>query len=86
MTDLFADRVSGLDSPAQGVFTPAQSDTVNLAIATRAIRVSGAGNVKITGVDGVDAVCAFLAGETRALRALRIWTTGTTATGIEGMY
>ena len=86
MTDLFANYAVSLNSPAQGVFAPAQSDTVDLAIATRYIRVTGAGAVKITGVDGVATVCAFAAGETRAIRAARIWSTGTTATGIEGMY
>ncbi|MFA6064060.1 MAG: hypothetical protein WC736_15835 [Gallionella sp.] len=76
--------------PPVGVITTtdgtlAQSDTTNLAQMVRWIRVSGAGNVKITGYDGVAATLAFLAGETRFVAATRIWTTGTTATGIEGM-
>jgi len=62
-----------------------QSDSVNLAMSIRAIRVTAAGAVKITGYDGVAATLAFSDGETRNVGAVRVWVTGTTATGIEGM-
>lgn len=77
---------SNMNDPAYGVFAVTPSDTLELAHPSRAIRVTVAGNVKITGADGVATVCAFAAGETRPIRAHLIWATGTTATGIEGMY
>jgi len=86
MADLYASHASALDSPAKGVFVVTPNDTNDLAIATRYIRVTGAGNVNLIGVDGVTTVCAFTAGETRRIRATRILSTSTTATGIEGMY
>jgi len=81
---------SNLTDPPVGVITTVdgtltQSDTVNLKQIVRWIRVTVAGNVKITGQDGVAATLAFTAGETRFVVAARVWTTGTTATGIEGM-
>ena len=86
MVDKFNLAVQSLESPATGVFTITPSDSADLAIATRAIRASGAGNIVIIGQDGVTATCAFIAGETRAIRATRVNSTNTTATGIEGMY
>jgi len=39
-------------NPANGVFAVTPSDTVELAIYTRSIRATNAGNVKLTGADG----------------------------------
>lgn len=86
MADLYTDHKGGLDSPAVGVFIVTPNDTIDLTIATRFIRATGAGNINLTGVNGVTTVCAFAAGETRRIRAIRILATSTTATGIEGMY
>ena len=78
--------MSTLNDPATRVFAITPSDAADLARAVRAIRVSGAGNVRLIGADGVACTCAFLAGETRAIRAIAVRSTLTTATGIEGMY
>lgn len=75
-----------LSDPAGGVFAITPADATNLPHMTRAIRVSGAGNVSIVCADGSTAVCAFLAGETRPIRVQVVNFTNTTATGIEGMY
>ena len=77
---------SVLQNPASGVFLVIPSDSADLAIMTRYIRATTAGNIRITGADGVDVVCAFAAGETRAIRAKKIWATNTSSTGIEGMH
>jgi hypothetical protein len=87
MADVFRDHASGLNSPANVVFTITLSDSVDLANPTRAIRADAAGVVKITCMDGSTANCRFAAGETRSIRALRVWLTGTTAgMNLEGMY
>ena len=85
MLDKFANHASALDSPAEDVFPITPNDTIDLALATRAIRASGAGNVVVITVAGNERTCAFTAGETRAIRATRVKATGTTATGLEGM-
>lgn len=82
----FAAYVQSMNGPAFGVFAVTPHDTNELSIWTRAIRVSGAGNVALVGADGVACTCAFLAGETRSIQAKIIKDTGTTCTGIEGMY
>lgn len=86
MAEYYSGSDAYMPGPAQGGFAVTPSDTADLDIFTRAIRASGAGNIKITGVDGNTWTAAFLAGETRPIRAKRIWADGTTATGIEGMY
>lgn len=73
-------------SSAMGVFAVTPSDTVELINATRAIRATVGGNIKITTTNGSVCTCAFLSGETRNIMAKLIWAAGTTATGIEGMY
>lgn len=75
-----------LSDPATGVFAITPADATLLSHMTRAIRVSGAGNVVIVCADGTTATLAFLAGETRPVRAQVVNATNTTATGIEGMY
>lgn len=69
--------------PASDVLIVVPSDTVDLALPSRAIRAANAGNIQVTTAAGNTRVCAFLAGETRSIRASRIWNTNTTATGIE---
>ncbi len=87
MPDYYADNDAKLDDIGyRGVFAITPNDGTDLAIFTRAIRATGAGNVSLVGIDGVTTTCAFLAGETRQIRARRVRATSTTATGIEGMY
>ena len=83
--DKFANRSSGLDSPASDVFPITPDDDTDLATATRAIRADGAGDVVLVTVAGNERTCRFSAGETRAIRATRVKATGTTASALEGM-
>ena len=85
MVDQFAAYSSALDSPASDVFPITPNDASNLAMATRAIRANGAGDVVLVTVAGNERTCKFAAGETRPIRATRVKATGTTATGLEGM-
>lgn len=85
MADKFGGQVGGLESPAMDVFQITPDDDNDLAVATRAIRVTVGGDVKLVTVGGQTVVCAFASGETRAIRAVRVLDTDTTATGIEGM-
>ncbi len=60
------------------------SDSTDLPVAARALRVTTAGNVKVTMRNGNARTLAFLAGETRYGRFIRVWSTGTDHTsGIE---
>lgn len=82
MADDFANFGEGLNAPALNgaVITP--SDSVDLTHATRAIRVSSAGDVKVTTVGGdTFVITAMTAGETLPIRVSRVWVTGTTVTG-----
>lgn len=85
MVDKFATYSSGLDSPASDVFAISPDDNTDLAVATRAIRANGAGDVVLVTMAGNECTCKFADGETRAIRATRVKATGTTATGLEGM-
>lgn len=87
MTDNFAGNASGLDSPAHDAFTPAQSDSVDMAIATRAIYVGVSGDIKLNTVGGETVTFVGVPqGTFLPVRASRIWSTGTTATSLVGMY
>jgi hypothetical protein len=72
--------------PAGDVSSVTPSDSADTAKPFRALRVSGAGNVKITTMANNQVTCAFLAGETRPVAGTRVWSTGTTATGIEAYH
>ena len=90
MTDQFSSHGVSLDGPASGVFIITAHDTNELAIATRAIRVTVGGVLVVTGIDGVSTACNFADGETRAIRAKIVKSTGSSpgllAGVIEGMY
>lgn len=83
--DMMKQFAHKLESPGTGGINivPANQD---LDRSVRQIRASGAGNIKITGVDGSTWIAAFLAGESRPIHAVRVWSTDTTATGIEGLF
>ncbi len=69
--------------PVGGMFTPSQSDTVDLTVPARGIFVGVSGDVKVTMIDGTVGVWPNLvAGVIHPIEAKRIWVTGTTATGI----
>jgi hypothetical protein len=70
-------------SPDPVPITP--NDGANLATPVRALRATGAGNIKIVSLLGNTRTCAFAAGETRCIGAIKVFSTDTTATGIEGL-
>jgi hypothetical protein len=87
MADQYATISGGLESPAKGGFTVSLHNTNVLAITTRAIMVTTAGNVKVTTLTGDEVVLpALQPGVIYGIRATIIWATGTTATGVVGLY
>lgn len=87
MADLYASYASALDSPAIGGFAVTLHNTNVLAIYTRAIMVSVAGNVKVTTITDDEIVLpALQPGVIYPIRAKIIWATGTNATGVIGLY
>jgi len=86
MTDTFQSYTSTLESPAEHHFTVIPSDTADLAVRPRALRIGGAGSVVLRDAKGADVAYAVQAGEILPVRALRVMATGTTATGIVGWY
>jgi len=86
MTDTFENFASSLDSPAEHHFTVTPSDTADLAIRPRALRIGGAGTIVLRDRAGADVAYAVQAGEVLPVRALRVLATGTTATDIVAWY
>ncbi|PWJ12890.1 spike base protein, RCAP_Rcc01079 family [Jannaschia seohaensis] len=82
MTDKFSKHVTGLDSPASALQAVTPDDATDLPLASRAIAVAQAGDVRVTTVDGSIATIYVAAGMPFPVRVARIWATGTTATGI----
>jgi hypothetical protein len=87
VADLYSNNKGGLESPAIGGFAVSLHNTDELAISTRAIMVTVAGNVKVTTVNGdTFTMPALQPGVVYGIRAKIIWNTGTTATGVVGLY
>ncbi len=86
MKDNFDGFAGGLESPATHLLAAAPSDGTDLAHASRAINVAGAGAVRVTTVGGTTGTVYVAAGIPFPVRATRIWATGTTATGIVVLY
>ena len=84
--DKFEGSGQSLTSPAAGHFDVTPSDSVDLAIYTRAINVAGTGTVQVTDINDVTGPVYVAAGVAFPIRAKRIWATGSTATGIVGLY
>lgn len=81
MADDFASYGEGLDAPALNAAVVTPNDSTDLTHATRAIRVAGAGDLKVTTVGGDTVVISALAaGELLPIRVARVWATGTTIT------
>jgi hypothetical protein len=85
--DLFKSFYASLESPATNMFEVTPNDSAELANATRAVYIGGAGDLKIktTGGDTVTLV-GVPAGSLLPLRVVQVLSTGTTATSIVGMY
>ena len=87
MPDPFSTFSSALDSPAQCGVALVPSNTVDLAISTRAIYVGAGGDIKVT-MAGGDTVTftSVPQGMVLPIRAARVWATGTTAASLVGVW
>jgi hypothetical protein len=86
MPDLYQAFRSGLESPAEGAFAITPSDSISLAIATRAVHVGSAGNLRAIMVTGEDVTFqGLMAGVVYPFRIDRVMATGTTAGGLVGL-
>lgn len=86
MKDIFDGFSGGLESPATHIVAATPSNSADLAHASRAINVAGAGSVRVTTVGGTTGTFHVAPGFPFPIRATRIWQTGTTATGIVVLY
>lgn len=87
MVDNFQGYGDGLDAPAHSAFAVTPSDTVDLAIATRAIYVGVSGDIKVNMVGtGTVTFTGVPQGAVLPIRASRVYATGTTATTLIGVY
>ena len=85
--DLFKSFYTNLESPAEHMFEVTPNDSTELANATRAVYVGGAGDLKIKAVGGETVtLVGVAAGSLLPLRVVQILSTGTTATSIVAMY
>ena len=85
MSDQFANRQSGLDSPASDLHPITPDDGADLAVWTRAITATNPGTIRVTAIGGTVATLYLAAGPVLPVRVRRVWATGTTATGIVGL-
>ncbi|MCX8226377.1 MAG: hypothetical protein OTI35_09900 [Sulfitobacter sp.] len=84
--DNFDDFSAGLTGPICGGFAIAPDDTTDVAQVTRAIMVSGTGDVSAVLKNGETVTLPnLLAGVVYPFRVARVLSTGTTATGIKGL-
>lgn len=86
MKDIFDGYAGGLESPANYVQPVVPSDTADLAHASRALNVAGAGAIRVTTVGGTTGTVYVAAGVPFPVRAAKIWETGTTATDIVALF
>ena len=86
MADNFAGFNTGLDSPFVGGATVTPHDTNDLAIASRALYATGAGDIHVDTVDGSELTWTVAALSYHNIRVTRVYSTGTTATGIIAFY
>lgn len=86
MSDPFQVQITRLDSPAAHHFAIIPSDTDDLPIRPRAIRVGEGGTLVLRDALQTEISYTVMAGEVLVFRALRVMATGTTATNIVGWY
>lgn len=87
MVDNFQSYGDGLDAPAHSAFVVTTSDTVDLAVDTRAIYVCVGGDIKVNMAgSGTVTFTAVPQGTVLPIRVSRIYATGTTATSMVGLY
>jgi hypothetical protein len=79
--------VPDYSSPASDAEAITPSDDADLAAATRAIWVGGAGNVQVTMLGGQEVVFVGVqAGSLLPIRVVRVHEASTTATNLVGIY
>jgi hypothetical protein len=87
MADKFQDTSTGISGPAKNGSEVTASDAADLATASRALYVGGAGAVKITTTLGDTITFSNVpGGAILPVCARRVWSTGTTATGIVAIW
>lgn len=85
--DHFETQSSPQTGPVLGGFDVTPNDGADLDVLTRALMVTGEGNVTAIFKDGTTLTLPGLAvGVVYPVRVSRILATGTTATGIKGLY
>lgn len=86
MKDDFDAHQTGLTCPAIAATAITPNDSTDLANATRAIYVGGAGSLAVVFVEGQSVTFSGVAaGTILPLRLSRVLATGTTATGLVGL-
>ncbi|WP_341232756.1 hypothetical protein [uncultured Sulfitobacter sp.] len=85
-TDNFHDYSAGLTGPICGGFPITPDDAADIAQVTRAVMVSGAGDLSVVLKSG-DAVTLpnLMAGVVYPFRIARVLNSGTTASGVMGL-
>lgn len=84
--DSYSHRNRSLTSPPDRLFAITPNDGADLAVSTRALMVTTAGNVSVVTTSGDTGVLpALQPGVQYTIRARRVRATGTTATGIVGL-
>ena len=86
MSDFFSEFSKGLDSPADRHFSITPSDTSDLAIMPRALRIDSGGTLALRDESGQDITYTVSDGEVLVFRAVRVLATGTSASNIVGWY
>ncbi len=85
--DPFSTHAPAATNPADDAFPITPSDTTDLSVMVRALRIASTGTggiVRVTTRSGTVRDLPIAAGEQWEVRVSRVWTTGTTATGIWG--
>jgi hypothetical protein len=87
-TDNFASFQDGLTSPAENAVAVTPHNSTDLAVASRALYIGGAGNISVETVGGQSAVvfAGISAGTILPIRVTRVNSTSTTATSIVAIY
>ncbi len=86
ITDSFSSFDTGLTGPICGGFDITPDDANDLSSMTRALMVTGSGDLGVVLKDGDTLVLPGLTpGVIYPLRIVRVLATGTTATGIKGL-
>jgi hypothetical protein len=86
MPDEFEDHQTGLTSPAWGAVAIVPSDSVPIALTTRAVYVGQGGDLRLRMASGETVTLnAVPGGSLLPLRVTQVLATGTTAAGVVGL-